>query len=128
MSRETESVTTRQTIRHFGNVDQITVYPGDVLLKRVVESDGGREGSYELYDFFATAVPRQVLEAGTSQMRSRKVRFLELKFRRLERSGHAGESQSQRGSKKFEIGLKESVREPLQMRLPRSRNRMAGML
>ena len=86
LSRETESITTRQTTMHFGDVDLITVYPDDVLLIRVVESDGGRGGKYELYDSFPTVVPRHVLDAGELQLRSRKVRLLELKFRRLERS------------------------------------------
>lgn len=96
LSRETESITTRQTTMHFGDVDLIAVYPDDVLLIKVVESDGGRGGSYELYDSLAIVVPRHVLDAGESQLRSRKVRLLELKFRRLERSSHSGEFQSQR--------------------------------
>ena len=87
VSRETESITTRKTTMHFGDEDLITVYPDDVLIISVVESDGGRGGKYELYDRFATAGSRHVLDAGKSELRSRKVRLLELSFRRLE-SGH----------------------------------------
>ena len=85
VSRETKSITTRLTTMHFGDVDLITVYPDDVLVIRVVESDVGND---ELYDSLATAVPLQVLEAGEAQLRSRKVRLLELKFRRLQQSSH----------------------------------------
>lgn len=94
--RETESITTRQTTMHFGDVNLITVYPDDVLVIKVVESDGGKGGTYELYDDVATVVPRHVLAAGESQLRSRKIRLLELKFRRLGRGSPAGEFQGQR--------------------------------
>ena len=52
--------------------------------------------AFELYDSFPTVMSRDVLESGESQLRLRRVRLLELKFRRLELSGHTRESEGQR--------------------------------
>ncbi len=80
--QETHSISTDRTTMHFADEEVITVYPNDVLLIRVVESDGGRGGAYEPYDDAAVVVTPPVLDRGELALRMRRVRVLELSFRR----------------------------------------------
>ena len=80
VSRQTPSITTRLTTMHFGDVRLITVFPGDVLAVMVLESDVGKD---DFYDVTTTVVPMHDIGTGKIELRSRKIRVLELEYRPL---------------------------------------------